>query len=245
MTNFLIPNVIAHRGASGNYPENTLLSFLKAKEKGAKWIEFDVQLSACHTPIIFHDKYLRRTTNGHGFVKNKPYDELSRLDAGSWFNRQYSSEKIPTLEEVIYLIINNNLGANIEVKPVRGKEKIIVDTISTLLIEKWPANYKLPLISSSNIDIISMFKEKLPDFPRAYVFDFLPRNWKELAQKNKCYSLNCWKKNLTEKKIKSIKKEGYKVLSYTINSKEEADKLYGFGVDSIFSDYPEEMLEVV
>src|SRR3954447_15867557 len=99
----LTPAVCGHRGASGHAPENTLVAFRRAKELGATWIEFDVQLSADGIPIILHDDTLERTTNLGQQLRPTELTlaQLKDLDAGSWFSPEFAGEKIPTLEEVL------------------------------------------------------------------------------------------------------------------------------------------------
>lgn len=96
--------IIAHRGYSAIAPENTLAAFSTAIQNGANSIEFDVQLSSEGTPVIIHDSTLDRTTNGTGKVREKTLEQLRALDAGSWFNSKFSSERIPTLQEVLYTL---------------------------------------------------------------------------------------------------------------------------------------------
>ncbi|HVU10843.1 MAG TPA: glycerophosphodiester phosphodiesterase family protein, partial [Phototrophicaceae bacterium] len=78
------PYVIAHRGISGRYPENTLLAYEKALEAKADWIELDVRTSADDVVIICHDADAEKHTDGHGLFKHKTLAEIKKLDAGSW-----------------------------------------------------------------------------------------------------------------------------------------------------------------
>lgn len=96
--------MIAHRGYSAIAPENTLAAFSTAIQKGANSIELDVQLSSDGIFVIIHDSTLDRTTNGTGNVREKTLEQLRALDAGSWFAPQFSSERIPTLQEVLYTL---------------------------------------------------------------------------------------------------------------------------------------------
>jgi glycerophosphoryl diester phosphodiesterase len=95
--------IIAHRGFSENYPENTLLAFQKAIDAGADGIETDLRLSLDNQPFVFHDDTLERITG----LRKKPealtLDELQTLDAGSWFDPKYNDEKIPSLDELLQL----------------------------------------------------------------------------------------------------------------------------------------------
>src|SRR6266550_467624 len=89
--------VIAHRGASGHAPENTMAAFRKAVAQGATFIETDLQLSRDAHFVAIHDGTVNRTTNGRGSVHDLTLVELRELDAGSWFGSEVSGERIPTV----------------------------------------------------------------------------------------------------------------------------------------------------
>ena len=93
--------VIAHRGASGHAPENTLAAFRKAVSLGAPFIETDLQLSRDARFVAIHDATVDRTTGGRGAVHDLTLAELRRLDAGSWFGSEYAGERLPTLDEIL------------------------------------------------------------------------------------------------------------------------------------------------
>lgn len=107
--------VIAHRGFSGQAPENTLASFQKAVELGSDMIELDVRFSKDGQVVVIHDDTIDRTTNGRGKVADYTLKELKQFDAGSWFAPQFSGERIPTLKEVLELVKGKVL-VNIEIK---------------------------------------------------------------------------------------------------------------------------------
>ena len=96
-----VPWIIAHRGASGHAPENTLAAFTRAVELGAGFIETDLHLTRDARFVAIHDSTLERTTNGHGAVQDHTLAELRKVDAGLWYDRTYSCERIPTLEEIL------------------------------------------------------------------------------------------------------------------------------------------------
>src|ERR1039457_1736716 len=93
------PWIIAHRGASGHAPENTMAAFERAVALGAQFIETDLHLTRDARFVAIHDKTLERTTNGKGAVRDFTLAELRELDAGMWFDRQFMGQRIPTLEE--------------------------------------------------------------------------------------------------------------------------------------------------
>lgn len=110
------PLIYAHRGASCYAPENTMASFNKAVEMGADGIEIDVHMSKDGYLIVCHDEKVDRTTNGNGYIKDINMKELKKLDAGSWFGKEFTGEKIPLLAEVLELVKSENLLLNIELK---------------------------------------------------------------------------------------------------------------------------------
>ena len=104
----------------------------------AKWVEFDTQLCASKDWVIFHDESLERTTNGQGFIREKTYDVLKMLDAGSWFNPSFQNERIPRLDETLILLQELNLQPNIELKYVDPKNSREIQSFISLLEKVWP-----------------------------------------------------------------------------------------------------------
>jgi hypothetical protein len=95
------PIIIAHRGASGEAPENTMASFKLAVQQQADAIELDVQRTKDGRLVIMHDNTLGRTAKGHGKISSKTLHYLERIDAGSWFDPAFSQERIPSLGHVL------------------------------------------------------------------------------------------------------------------------------------------------
>ncbi len=109
------PLVWAHRGASGYYPENTLIAFEKAVELGADGIELDVHLTKDGQLVVIHDEWLDRTSDGSGWVKDYTLEELRKYN----YNKtqpQVEHADIPTMREVFELIKPTQLTINIELK---------------------------------------------------------------------------------------------------------------------------------
>lgn len=133
--------VIAHRGASAEAPENTLAAFDLALRHGADGIEVDVRLSADGIPVVIHDPRLERTTSGRGRVDALSARQLTRLDAGSWFNRRYPARakagfhslRIPLLSELLSWVKDRGCLAYVELKRERdaggGFEEQVLNAI--------------------------------------------------------------------------------------------------------------------
>jgi glycerophosphoryl diester phosphodiesterase len=110
------PWIVAHRGASGHAPENTIAAFERAVELGAQFIETDLHLTRDARFVAIHDPTLNRTTNGSGVVRDATLAELSRLDAGVWFDRQFIGQRIPSLEDVLEFARKHDVVFYLEIK---------------------------------------------------------------------------------------------------------------------------------
>ncbi|MFT4257004.1 MAG: glycerophosphodiester phosphodiesterase family protein [Pseudoxanthomonas sp.] len=108
--------IIAHRGASAAFPENTMAAFEGAIAAGADMIELDLTLCASGEFVVIHDDTLDRTTNGSGLVCDWTWNDLRSLDAGSWYSTEFSGERIASVEQVLGSIAPR-VPVNLEVKP--------------------------------------------------------------------------------------------------------------------------------
>lgn len=237
--NLILPKVIAHRGASLEAPENTLAALRRAYELGAQWVEFDVMLTSDNVPIIFHDSYLERTTNGRGKVSETPYKEIAKLDAGSWFSEKYQGEKIPTLAQWLECAAQLGLGINLEMK-VRGKRsaKRLANEILINLNQYWSNKLPVPLISSFYKSCLESIYQLAPDTCLGFIISRWTANWRRIIKNYHCVSLHVYHKRLTAKRIALIKNLDLKILTYTIDNPMRAQQLLEMGVDSVFTNNP-------
>lgn len=125
------PLIIAHRGSSGEYPENTLASYRAAVEIGADFFELDARLSRDGVPVIMHDAKVDRTTNGAGAVAEMTVEELKWLDAGSWKGARFASEPVPTVEEAFATFPNAGIVVELKSKPddPPGLEEAVLEIV--------------------------------------------------------------------------------------------------------------------
>jgi len=230
---------IAHRGASGHAPENTLVAFQKAVEMGAHMIELDVHLSLEQELVVIHDRLLQRTTGHRGSVGSAPLKVLKALDAGSWFNARYRGEKIPTLEEV-FALIDNRVRLNIEIKKglraYPDLEKKLLDCL-----EGNPQN-EPPLLSCFDESILQRLRKLDANIPIGYLFekgaaDRVIRK----ALKLGAASVQGSARSVTEELIANAHSEGLKVYVYTVNEQEQMRHWIGLGVNGIFTNYPDRL----
>lgn len=127
--------IVAHRGWSGRAPENTMAAFeLALTEPRIHFIELDVHLSKDGVPVVIHDHTLERTTNGIGRVLDYTYAELSKLDAGAWFDESFRGERLPRLEDVMRLA-KGRCKLAVELKTTSGEypgiESRVIDLVRT------------------------------------------------------------------------------------------------------------------
>lgn len=238
-----LPKVIGHRGACGYAPENTLESIKTAADIGAKWVELDVKLTRDGVPIIFHDEELDRTTNGSGLVANTDYADIQMLEAGSWFSDGFAGIKIPTLEEAVDILLQHDLGLNLEIKPCPGREKDTAEAALDVLSQIWDDHDKL-LISSFQHVSLEAARDVAQDWARGLLIggDEMPENWRELADYLDVKTINLGSRLVTEELCEDIMNEEYGLLVYTVNDPIEARRLQQWGVDSLFSDTPDVIL---
>ena len=235
-----LPLVIAHRGSSGLAPENTLASLHLAGQQGIKWVEIDVMLSEDGIPVIFHDDYLHRTTNGEGLIHKTPLHKLQQLDAGSWKGAEFQQQRIPTLFEAIEVISHYGMGLNLELKPCVGLEEETTEASIAVLKKHWPTHLPLILSSFSYFSLVSA-RDLWPEIQRGYNVSAIPKAWKSRLENLGCSGLHIHQPFFDAQLVGEIKKAGYKVLAFTINNESLAIELISQGLDAVFSDFPQQI----
>lgn len=223
---------VAHRGASGEAPENTIDSFKRAIAQGAEIIETDARLSKDRKIVLFHDETVGRTTDGRGKVCNLTLEELKGLDAGSWFGKEFSGERIPTLSEAIELT-QGKVKLNIEFK---GEDLLLVPEVINLLRAK--GFIKEAILSSFNYSFIKEAKRLKPQVITGLLFA-------TSLQEKKSENFRKWanfilpRYNLiSEDLVARAHSKGLKVIAWTVDKPEKIKRLIALGVDGIASNYP-------
>ena len=230
--------VVAHRGASGLAPENTLASFKKAMEIGADYSELDVHQSKDGQVVVMHDETLDRTTNGSGGIWEYTVDELKKLDAGSWFSAEFAGEPIPTLSEVIDLV-KGKMKLNIEIK-ISGHEPDIAQKVVEIIRAKDFS--KDCMITSFDMATVKKVKEIAPDLVTGFIF---ARDYPEEVFSGNWEVLSVNKKEVDEAFMAKAKKADKQVHVWTVNKKENMKRLIDLGVDGIITNYPNILKELL
>ena len=230
-------NVVAHRGYSGVYPENTMLAFRKAVEAGSDEIELDVQLTKDGTVVVIHDEKVDRTTDGTGDVRNLSFAELRKLDAAKKWNGKFPKESIPSFEEYCEWAATVNITTNIELKTgLVYYEDIEQKTID--IIDKYKLEKKV-MFSSFNHSSLITAKKIAPSIPAGALVE-------EAGLVNagfycKKYGFEFYHpsyKNLNDEAVAELKRHGVGINVWTVNSMAELEKMYAWNISGTITNYP-------
>jgi glycerophosphoryl diester phosphodiesterase len=240
-----LPPVTGHRGAKGHAPENTMASMKKAAELGARWIEFDVKLTADNQVVVMHDDTVNRTTDGKGAVASMTLAELRKLDAGRWFSADFTGEPAPTLGEAMEFLTARGIGANVEVKPSPGRESETGATVAQALAGRWYGGPIPTLICSFSADSLAAARQAAPQIPRGFLSLKYTNDWAVRMRELECATFHMLHRRLTRARVGAIREAGCRALAFTVNDPARARELLSWGVESIITDYPDRILAAI
>jgi glycerophosphoryl diester phosphodiesterase len=239
--------VVAHRGASGVAPENTLAAIRKALETSADFIEIDIHQSKDGEVVVMHDATVDRTTNGTGQIADLTLAELKQLDAGITFDSAFAGERIPTLAQVLNL--------------VKGKKKLLIE------LKKGKTEYYLGL-EQSTLQLISLYNANEwcvlqsfhdPILERIWQADFVIPTHKLIVGKipflpifidhelkfgsfdrySQAAAINVHRYFASKAFIKSLHGQGFKTFIWTEDKPENIQRLFELGADGVMTNHPE------
>ncbi|WP_085993968.1 glycerophosphodiester phosphodiesterase [Oceanobacillus senegalensis] len=233
---------VAHRGASGHAPENTMAAFQKGFEMKADYVEIDVQMTKDGELVVIHDTTVDRTTNGTGYVGDLTLEEIRQLDAGSWFSESYAGEKVPTFEEVLDAF-RGKVGILIELKAPElypGIEKKIAEALKERNMHQ--SNNEKIIIQSFNHESMEKSKELLPNLPHGVLAGTSWKNVTEEQLSEFAMYADYFNPNMnivTDELVSDVHEAGMEIYPYTSRSQEQAFHLFDLNVDGIITDYTE------
>jgi len=236
MKDWPYPFWFAHRGAGKLAPENTLAAFRVGAGHGYRAFECDVRVSCDGVPFLLHDATLQRTTPERGLASQRPWSELSRIDAGGWLNRQFAGETIPSLEAIAAYCLRNGHALNIEIKPTPGDEAGTGRVVAQEAARLWRDAAVPPLLSSFSTEALAAAQAAVPDLPRALLLDGWRAGWLDEARSLGCVAVVADYSILDADAIARIHAEGMRALSYTVNDPFTAKWLLGCGIDGVITD---------
>ena len=226
--------VIAHRGASGEAPENTIASFELALEQGADAIALDVHLSRDDQPVVIRDFTLERTTDGAGPVRDHSVRELKRLDVGGWRGQRFRGQRIQTLHEVLERFRDRTrvwieLRGGSDLYP--GVEERLVSAI-----EIYDMVHRV-VIQSFDHTTLAQIRRLNPDVPLA-VLVARPPIEPTLAAPGPVQAISLWLNLLSEDTAAAIRRAGLECYAWTANEPAQMHRLDRWGVTGVITDRP-------
>lgn len=232
---------VAHRGATGYAPENTMAGFDLAVKMKADYIEIDLQRSKDGKLVVIHDTTVDRTTDGTGKVGDLTFEQLRSLDAGSWKAEQFAGEQIPTFEEILDRY-HGKIGILIELKAPElypGIEEQVAAALKERNLHK-PQNEKI-ILQSFNFESMKKMDKLLPKVPIGVLTSNRAHTTVEALQEFSTYAdwFNPSYGIVTEELVEQVHALDMQIGSWTVRSQEAADFLFDMGVDAIITDYPD------
>lgn len=227
--------IYAHRGASGDAPENTMAAFRLAVEQGAEGIELDIQMSRDGELVVIHDEALDRTTNGKGLVASYTAAELRSFDASNHFT-QYRGEPLPFLRDVLAYLAPTALELNIELKNglffYEGMEEKAVQ-----LVREYGMERRVVFSSFNHYSLVKL-ANLAPDIERGILYgEGLYEPWKYAATVG-ARALHAHYHSMYPEIVAGTQGAGGKVRVWTVNEDRDIQRMLSLGVDAIITNYP-------
>ena len=240
---FAREQICAHRGASGAYPENTRSAFDAAASAGAGWIETDIQCLADGELVIFHDAHLGRTTPGSAPVTSLSWPDIAELDVGSWKAGTFASERPLRCEDLIawQTEASDRPGIVWEVK-CEDDPQAVAAAAGALTQRLRDAGDHRCIVSSFSRDVLVALRPQLPSIPIALIAEALPEDGVAFCQEHGLEGIHLDGHQLTQESAQAVLDAGLALRCYTINGRNEAERLVALGVSMIMTDFPERFL---
>jgi glycerophosphoryl diester phosphodiesterase len=229
--------VVAHRGYSGRYPENTMLAFMKAAEAHADEIELDVHLSRDGKVVIIHDETLDRVAGKQGRVRNFTVEELRSIDASVLYRGKYGFNPIPSLEEYFSWVKGTGITTNIELKNsmvyYEGLEEKTID-----LIKKFSLEDK-KMFSSFNHASILKCKHLIPSIPCGFLAGHSAYNAGYYTKSNNVEYYHPDLASLDDETVRNLRQYGIELNVWTVNDMAGLLRLEAWGCRGVITNFPD------
>lgn len=231
--------IAAHRGYSAKAPESTVPAFLKAYESHVvDYGELDVHPSKEGIPIVMHDANTERTTGHDAEIREMTLEEIKKLDAGSWFSKEYAGTKVPTLEEVM-IACDGKIDLLIEIKNTKDCPEFEKNVVE--LIRKYDYFDKC-IIQSPSYESLCKVKELEPRLQCGWVMAAATGAFFDLPAADFFSIENTFISPYT---VSEVHKRGKKVFAWTINTEKSIREASDLRVDCIITDEPEKVVDQI
>ena len=239
---------IAHRGASGSAPENTLAAFKKAMEIGVDAVELDLHGTADGEIVVIHDDSLNRTTNIRGAINQTTLERIKCADAGAWFDADFTGEPVPTLTEALKCIASGGaLCKRAPIAVLEIKDALIGEAVVAKIRE---ANMlEMAVIISFHASLLQNVRAVEPRIPTGWLIgnnngsDSPVQLCQQLTELGSSL-LNVNHLMITAEFAYEVRRRGITLWSWTVDSLDRMRQMKGFGVQGITSNHPERFASV-
>ncbi len=236
------PMVIAHRGYSGVYPENTLIALREAVKLNVDGVEVDARVTKDGAVVLMHDETVNRTTNGCGRVDELTLEEIKSLDAGLWKGEEFKGEIVPTLSEALEQL-PEDMVMYVEIKPSNAARHVVSAIEGSGAIGR-------VVICSFHASALKEVSELCPNLPCVLITGACG-NMDEFKQLTDV-ALRCGANGLSihygsirAEFVRYAHQRSMGVVAWTVNDFETLSAMLEIGVDAIATDYPEMVLKAI
>lgn len=229
--------VIGHRGARFEAPENTVAGFAHAIALGLAAVEFDIRLCRDGELVVIHDATVDRTTDGRGAVSSFTAAELAALDARSGFTDIALPCGVPTFDQVLDVLAPSGLGMMIEIKtdtPER-EERIVRGVLDRLRARNLADRATITSFDPVALEIVV---REAPEQRRGYIGAWDGDGFLETALRLGCVQADMHHVSASAAMVRTAHDAGLTVVGWPCNTPEEVALLAGWGVDAVTSDAP-------
>ena len=234
--------ILAHRGNTEAAPENTLAAFRDVLPSAADGVEFDVQATRDGVPVVIHDEWLERVTGVRAYLQHLDWEEVRRLDAGAWKDAAYAGERIPSLAEVLDVLMGSALTVNIEVKTQVFPYPGLPEAICREVRERKMAGRTI--FSSFNHNTLLELARLEPEIPRgALLSSHLVSPW-DYAAAHGFQALHLEYHACTRQIVDECHRRGLAVRVYTPISEKDLSRTMEMGVDAVVTDLPSRAVSI-
>ncbi len=242
--------LIAHRGNSGPYPENTSLAIEKAIELGVDLVEVDVSLSRDGVPVLVHGPGLSRNTDGHGHVRDFTATELKRLDAGSWKGTGFAGERILSLAEALdqarhRVPVNLDLKTSEATLPALRVVQDLGMRQGVIITGCTPACVAALQAAEPRLYVLLNMDKMLVNLAYAGRIDELQQHYLAQARKIDPDGLNLDHRLVNEQFVEAAHAAGLSIWTWTVDHLPRLEELIQIGVDSVSTNWPERMMGII
>ncbi len=232
------PEITCHRGYSAMAPENTLPAFQAAIDCKSQYAELDVQQTSDGVVVVTHDTNLKRCTGANVNIYDITWDELQKLDAGSYFSPEFAGTRIPSLDQVIKLC-QGKIKLNIEIKNNGHSPSLEADTVRIIRENGFEDQ---GVITSLSYDSLTKVKEIAPELKTGYILAVGAGNYYDLPAAD-FFSVETT--FVTQSMVDAIHMRGKEVHVWTVDRESDADNMISLEVDNIITGKPDMVREQI